>query len=233
MQNANLRPFSSEKDALPAEIPPLYDALKASENLKVLVDSIIRRSIFETKPQNKQATALDLRSVDGMSRQEIKDVREHLLSPNILMSGRVQKRSHTLRVQKFFTGLDQKEYTFPNRDDMARATIMLLNEFYQLAVLGMVREGYTIKPEVHNRIFTTLEEFDTFIGGQMGDGPGESKRDKEDRYTRLMNCSIIRSMINIHDTLISNRYAQVYEDRETLLEKLKASRLIIRPIGIS
>ena len=40
-------------------------------------------------------------------------------------------------------------------------------------------------------------------------------------------------MINIHDTLISNRYAQVYEDRETLLQKLKSSRLTIRPIGIS
>ena len=163
MQNANLRPFSSEKDAAPAEIPPLYEVLKATENLKVLVDGIIRRSIFETKPQNKQATVLDLRSVDGISRPEIKNIRDHLLSPNILMSGRVQKRSHALRVQKLFIGLDQKEYSFSSRDDIARATIMLLNEFYQLAVLGMVRDGYTLKPEVHNRIFTALEEFDTFI----------------------------------------------------------------------
>ncbi len=40
---------------------------------------------------------------------------------------------------------------------------MLLNEIYQLAVLGMNKDGYAVPPDQMNRVFQTFEAFDEFV----------------------------------------------------------------------
>ena len=56
-----------------------------------------------------------------------------------------------------------EEYTFGQRTEEAKSLCMLLNEIYQLAVLGMNKDGYTVPPDQMNRVFSTFDDFDQFV----------------------------------------------------------------------
>ncbi len=127
-----------------------------------------------------------------------------------------------------FRGLDGKPYNFRvSRSDEERAALIVLNEMYQLSCLSLVQDGMILQEKQLAVVFERMDDFDTFVStlthrenpeNQEAILPHSPSRSR--RYERTINCLIVRNMLNMFDTLMSDKYYNIERDVTAFFGKL-------------
>lgn len=220
----NLRPLEGKVHNINRdELPPFRVAASLANNFSGLVTNIISQIEQPKLLKAGGMTPLDLPSIDGITKEHIGQLRQWLLTPSNLKAA-ARTRYNKLTVYKGnFEWLDGQSYNFnTGRTPETKACLFILNEMYQIACLGLIEDGIILNQIQLNTVFQNVDSFDTFVSSLTLRQESDIVLSRTQRYERYINCLIIRNMLNVFDTMMSEKYQRIADDIQTILNKLES-----------